>query len=489
MNPPLEGDSVSANVPGVTGTNTTDGPGVFGKSQGGEGVHGESNNPNTAAVAGFQLNANNPIGGVYGEHKGNGPGLFGRSKGNGPGVFGTSQGGEGVHGDSNNPNTAAVAGFQLNANNTIGAVYGEHAGNGPGLFGRSKGNGPGVFGTSQGGEGVHGESNNPNTAAVAGFQLNASNPIGGVYGEHEGNGPGCLGFAKGNGWGVYGHSPATGVAGDGTGPSSGNSVAIGVTGTSGSGSGISATNSNASYPVILGRTDSPNGTGVVGYARASTGKGIGVIGITKSGLFDNSDPPIGVWGISAGLAGAFSGDVLASHDMTVVGTFTAANKHFRIDHPLDPANKYLVHASIESSEMIDVYSGNITTDGVGDATVSLPDYFQAIHDDFRYQLTVVGQFAQVVVSAEIENNRFKVKTDKPNVKVSWQVAGVRRDNYAKAHPLVVEQEKLPAERGLFLHPELFNQPKEKGLGIPVSRSASLLLDYDIRFREQSDGRT
>lgn len=41
------------------------------------------------------------------------------------------------------------------------------------------------------------------------------------------------------------------------------------------------------------------------------------------------------------------------------------------------------------------------------------------------------------------------------VKVSWQVTGVRQDAYAKAHPLVVEQDKPVAERGYYLHPELF----------------------------------
>jgi hypothetical protein len=31
-----------------------------------------------------------------------------------------------------------------------------------------------------------------------------------------------------------------------------------------------------------------------------------------------------------------------------------------------------------------------------------------------------------------------------------------------------------------LHPELFNEPEEKGLGIPKSRSASIALNYDIK---------
>ncbi len=49
------------------------------------------------------------------------------------------------------------------------------------------------------------------------------------------------------------------------------------------------------------------------------------------------------------------------------------------------------------------------------------------------------------------------------VKVSWQVTGVRQDAYAKAHPLVVEQDKPVAERGYYLHPELFGQPESRGI--------------------------
>jgi hypothetical protein len=39
-------------------------------------------------------------------------------------------------------------------------------------------------------------------------------------------------------------------------------------------------------------------------------------------------------------------------------------------------NKYLFHASIESDEVLNLYSGNVTTDGSGVAIVTLPDYIQ-----------------------------------------------------------------------------------------------------------------
>src|SRR5579862_5271350 len=54
----------------------------------------------------------------------------------------------------------------------------------------------------------------------------------------------------------------------------------------------------------------------------------------------------------SGLAGSFSGSVTISADLNVSGS-----KNFRIDHPLDPANKYLVHSAVESSERMNIYTG------------------------------------------------------------------------------------------------------------------------------------
>jgi len=156
------------------------------------------------------------------------------------------------------------------------------------------------------------------------------------------------------------------------------------------------------------------------------------------------------------LAGSFSGSVDISADLNVGGS-----KNFKIDHPIDPANKYLVHSAVESSERMNIYTGNVVTDGQGEATVQLPDWFEALNSDFRYQLTVIGVFAQAIVAREIENGAFAIRTSSPNVKVSWQVTGVRQDAYAKAHPLVVEEEKESRLRGFYIHPELYGAAPEK----------------------------
>jgi hypothetical protein len=150
--------------------------------------------------------------------------------------------------------------------------------------------------------------------------------------------------------------------------------------------------------------------------------------------------------------------------VNVNGTFTAGDKKFKIDHPLDPANKYLYHTSVESSEMMNIYTGNVTTDGSGLATVQLPDWFEALNTDFRYQLTAIGQFAQAIVASEISQHQFSIRTDKPNVKVSWQVTGVRHDAFANANQIPVEVEKAAADRGRYLYPEAFGQPATARIG-------------------------
>ena len=133
-------------------------------------------------------------------------------------------------------------------------------------------------------------------------------------------------------------------------------------------------------------------------------------------------------------------------NLVVTGTVSKGGGSFRIDHPLDPENKYLYHSFVESPDMMNIYNGNTTTDERGEAVVTLPDYFDALNRDFRYQLTVIGQFAQAIVGEEIKGNSFVIRTDKPGVKVSWQVTGIRKDKFANENRIQVEVEKTEQER-------------------------------------------
>ena len=179
-------------------------------------------------------------------------------------------------------------------------------------------------------------------------------------------------------------------------------------------------------------------------------------------LMNTGDGSINLGGASLHVAGAarFDRGIKVNDSLEVRGNLTVfGNKGFKIEHPLDPANKYLYHWCVESPNSMNIYDGNTITDAEGRATVVLPDYFEALNSDFRYQLTVIGKPASAAVEREIENGAFTIKTDHPNAKVSWQVTGIRQDTAAKANRLQVEEDKPEAERGMFLGPELFATPK------------------------------
>jgi hypothetical protein len=213
--------------------------------------------------------------------------------------------------------------------------------------------------------------------------------------------------------------------------------------------------------------------GVLAYGDGNAGYNAGVFGIGGStaagynyGLYGFADDGpngsnIAIEGeadSSADYAGAFTGTVIVEGDFTATGV-----KAFTIDHPLDPANKILRHAAIESNEVLDMYSGNITTDANGYATVELPDYFETINKDFRYQLTVMGTFAQAIIKQKISSNQFIIQTNQPNVEVSWQVAGVRNDKQMQAHPFVAEEAKTSRQAGKYFQPALYGQPASAGM--------------------------
>jgi len=164
--------------------------------------------------------------------------------------------------------------------------------------------------------------------------------------------------------------------------------------------------------------------------------------------------------------------------VSITGTLSATGtKNFRIDHPLDPANKYLYHASIESSEVLNLYSGNAVLDDSGEAVVQLPDWFEVINKDFRYQLTNVGGFAPVYIAEKVSGGHFKIAGGKPGGEVSWQVSGVRNDAWVKAHPWVVEEDK-GADRGHYLTPELYGAPETERIGyMPVPPGSEQIVHH------------
>ena len=134
-------------------------------------------------------------------------------------------------------------------------------------------------------------------------------------------------------------------------------------------------------------------------------------------------------------------------DLEVFGDITEVGKKVtKMKHP-NKSNQYLQHSSIDANELLNIYSGNTTTNANGTATVQLPSYIQAYNTDFRYQLSAVGSFAQAIVAKEIANNRFVIRTNEPNTKVSWQITGVRNDAYAQENPLEAAVPKAHKDQG------------------------------------------
>src|SRR5215216_5813637 len=218
----------------------------------------------------------------------------------------------------------------------------------------------------------------------------------------------------------------------------------------------------------------------VGYGvNGRSDRGAGVLGGSHDGF-----GVVGVSGNWAGLYGESSYDYAAvlNGKVKITGNLEKAGGSFKIDHPLDPANKYLCHSFVESPDMKNVYDGVVVLDRKGKAEIELPDWFGALNKDFRYQLTATGAPGpNLYIAEEISeatttrnysskssnnnnnNSLFKIAGGTSGMKVSWQVTGIRRDPWANAHRIEVEEDKPAKERGYYLHPDLYGQPEEKGI--------------------------
>jgi hypothetical protein len=192
--------------------------------------------------------------------------------------------------------------------------------------------------------------------------------------------------------------------------------------------------------------------------------------LVNAGLYVGNNG--GVYNVTAGPYG-----LGVQGDAYVYGTLYANGKAFKIDNPLDPANKYLYHASVESPDLKTIYDGVVTLDQNGAAWVKLPDWFQALNGDFRYQLTALGgPGANLHIAREVSNNTFKIAGGTASLKVSWQVTGIRHDPSALLHgqkdPV---QDKAAADRGKYLDPVAYHQPARVLLLPPTAAAATGVL--------------
>src|SRR5215217_3170753 len=248
---------------------------------------------------------------------------------------------------------------------------------------------------------------------------------------------------------------------------------------------------------IIGRTttdmthvhgvDDGHGYGVFGESNSS----LGVKGQSDShyGVYGQSDSGFGVVGFSNSYTGVYGHSASGyaawlDGKVNIRGTLFKPGGSFKIDHPLDPANKYLSHSFVESPDMKNVYDGVVVLDDKGEAEIELPDWFGALNKDFRYQLTAIGapgpnlyiaeeisgtntKYSRKSSSNNNNNNssRFKIAGGISGMKVSWQVTGIRKDPWANANRIEVEADKPDEERGYYIHPDLYGQPAEKGINL------------------------
>lgn len=477
----ISGENAATNAlsKGILGSSTaTSGQtyGVWGESYSttGRGVFGyaRATSGNTYGLSGLSLSTSGY--GVYG-HAGASSGItyggfFESDSDSGSGVLGrvTRTSGTSYGGYFSSSSSSGTGVYGL-ASNSSGTTYG--------VSGRSDGEyGRGVYGraTTESGltYGVYGQSDSIGGRGVFGISMAGSGQSYGVEGfTASSSGRGINGYAaslsgttyggyfesvSSSGYGVYGKGGSYGVRGYGT-ESASTSYGGYFQGSSQTGAGIFAWASNLDGGAsgVIGYGDGEIGIGVFGQARNGTTNFT-----TYGGYFvSNADSGIGAYGFGDhyglyGRQGSFAAGsygVYANADLGASGY-----KSFRIDHPFDPKNRYLLHYSTESPTPQNFYSGNVVTDGSGYAWVRLPDYFEAINTDYKYQLTVIGKdFAQAIVSEEISGNRFQIRTNVPRIKVSWRVEAERHDLYAREHPARDVLEKSGEERGKYQMPELY----------------------------------
>jgi hypothetical protein len=405
---------------------------------------------NNAGVNGTTLTTNSAQTGLYVAQNGSGTAIRANTTGGIAGFF-TSGSGNGISG--------------VTASNTKFGVYGanDHASYGGGEAIRADGkqnhgvvattanaSASAIIATNSAGTGNAVKADGGDYGVYATADYSALRGEGGTYGSiSSGSSVGAYGsggtygvYGSGSAYGVYGAGSTYGVYADGPTGVYGNGSTYGVVGVVGGGGADAVRGDGGQYGVhgVNGYTAGIRGdSGYVGAWGQATS--YGVYGLATDGV----NQTYGVFG-QASNGASFA--VFANGNMHVQGTLSKVAGAFKIDHPLDPEERWLFHSFVESPDMMNVYNGNVVLDATGSATVALPAYFETLNRDYRYQLTGLGKPAPSLhVGSEIHKNAFGIAGGSPGQTVSWQITGIRQDDYAKAHPIVVETAKTKSERG------------------------------------------
>ena len=276
----------------------------------------------------------------------------------------------------------------------------------------------------------------------------------------------------------------------------------GVLGVSGGGDDQHEDRDPLDHAAVAGINTGTGGYRTAVYAHSDGGNGMWTEG--RNGIIAWAQPPLPH---SSAVEGVVFGDdsicVYGYHDLKakggnagyfygrveVAGSLIKTGGGFRIDHPQDPANKYLNHSFVESSDRKNVYDGIAVLDAKGEAVVRLPAWVEGANRDFRYQLTAIGGPApDLHIAQEIAKGRFRIAGGKRRLRVCWQVTGIRKDAWAEANPVVVEEKKAGVERGCYIHPELHGKPASRGMERARNPERAKRIDDMRKIAERSKAR-
>lgn len=243
----------------------------------------------------------------------------------------------------------------------------------------------------------------------------------------------------------------------------------GVIGTANSGTGAAG---------VWGRSSSATGvygSGLQGVIGSATGgsESVGVLG-----LGDEGGAAVTAFGgtteQSIGLYATVNGDGWAAFldgDVHMTGELYAPEIAIAMDHPDAPGERWYRQAAVGSFERLSIISGNVRTGADGTAVVEVPELFARLHKGFRYQLTVIGSPASAHVSRELRRGRFVVRTDRPKVKVSWQVTALRDDPSSRATGFRPSVAKAGRAKGRLLQPALYGKASGRAIGARIVGAA------------------
>jgi hypothetical protein len=273
-------------------------------------------------------------------------GVFGQSASpNGNGVFGnntvTSGGGVGVFGQTPSPEGIGVVGINTASSGFArGVSGGSNSTSGVGVFGSNNatsGNAHGVFGLSNSpaGNGVVGASNaNAGGNGVFGSAAATSGFANGVFGQSfSTSGTGVAGFANATSGFISGVSGDASASPNGTGVFGSSFQWVGVGGQATASSGGPAFG-------VWGDSVSTGGTGVAGFADATSGytngvsgqsvspNGNGVIGVNNSTVGNFNNGVLGINNSTSGNAYGVSGKSVSTNGIGVFGVNNSNTGNF-----------------------------------------------------------------------------------------------------------------------------------------------------------------